>query len=127
MENLAFVFSLCKNVLSSDGTLWVVINDVRKSNSKQNIPHELATLLSRIGYMFLDDLVWYKKNHIANGSSKNFTQAYEYILVFSKIVNNRIAGVMNRIDRFLRLSKYLQKHIMVKNITQIFPEDLVNK
>lgn len=84
LDSLADVFIACKNVLAEDGSLWIVIGDTRRSKEKLRVPHRLADRLADAGYKFREDIIWYKKNNVSSSSRDNFSQAYEYILFFSK-------------------------------------------
>lgn len=81
---LATVFEQCYDYLEDNGSLWIVIGDVRKNNCKLNIPHKLVSILETKGYHFREDIIWHKPNNISGSSKINFTQSYEYILFFSK-------------------------------------------
>jgi site-specific DNA-methyltransferase (cytosine-N4-specific) len=59
------------------------------------IPHRLALKLVETGYIFRDDIIWYKKNNVSSSSKDNFTQAYEVILFLSK--NEKCFTAMNRV------------------------------
>lgn len=84
LDSLANVFAACMDTLSEDGSLWIVIGDTRRRHEKLRIPHRLADRLVQAGYIFREDIVWYKKNNISSSSHDNFSQAYEYVLFFSK-------------------------------------------
>ncbi len=84
LDSLTNVFAACSDVLTEDGSLWIVIGDTRRRHEKLRIPHRLAERLVQLGYVFREDIVWYKKNNISSSSHDNFSQAYEYILFFSK-------------------------------------------
>ncbi len=84
LGSLTEVFSACLNLLADDGSLWIVIGDTRRRKQKLRVPHRLAERLVRAGYRFREDIIWYKKNNISSSSRDNFSQAYEYVLFFSK-------------------------------------------
>jgi DNA modification methylase len=85
LNSLTQIFVACKDILTEDGSLWIVIGDTRRRYEKLRIPHRLAEKLSSIGhYIFREDIIWYKKNNISSSSRDNFSQAYEYVLFFSK-------------------------------------------
>ncbi len=84
LDSLARVFAACKGLLAEDGSLWIVIGDTRRRKEKLRVPHRLAGRLSDAGYKFREDIIWYKKNNISSSSRDNFSQAYEYVLFFSK-------------------------------------------
>jgi DNA modification methylase len=84
LDSLTKVFMACRDVLTDDGSLWIVIGDTRRRHEKLRIPHRLGERLVRLGYFFREDIVWYKKNNVSSSSSDNFSQAYEYVLFLSK-------------------------------------------
>ena len=84
LDSLVRVFEACRDVLTDDGSLWVIIGDTRRRHEKLRIPHRLAERLSASGYVFREDIIWYKKNNVSSSSRDNFSQAYEYVLFFSK-------------------------------------------
>lgn len=84
IETLVNIFSLCWQLLADDGSLWIVIGDTRRKMKKLMIPHRLALRLAEKGYFFREDIVWYKKNNVSSSSRENFSQAYEFILFFTK-------------------------------------------
>jgi site-specific DNA-methyltransferase (cytosine-N4-specific) len=84
IEKLVKIFTICRDLLTDDGSLWIVIGDTRRRFGKLMIPHRLAFKLIESGYTFREDVIWYKKNNVSNGSKNNLTQAYEVILFLSK-------------------------------------------
>jgi DNA modification methylase len=84
LDSLTRVFLACRQLLADDGSLWIVIGDTRRRKEKLRVPHRLADRLVEAGYRFREDIIWYKKNNISSSSRDNFSQAYEYVLFFSK-------------------------------------------
>jgi DNA modification methylase len=84
IEKLADIFTLCKDLLTEDGSLWIVIGDTRRRYGKLLIPHRLAIKLVERGYTIREDIIWFKKNNVSSSSKDNFSQAYELILFLSK-------------------------------------------
>jgi DNA modification methylase len=95
IEKLAKIFISCRDLLTEDGSLWIVIGDTRRKSGKLMIPHRLAFKLIDGGYTFRDDVIWYKKNNVSSSSKYNLTQAYEIVLFLSK--NERSFTNMNSI------------------------------
>ena len=83
VNNLTEIFGTCRDLLTKDGSLWIVIGDTRRKMHKLMIPHRLALRLLDKGYTFREDIIWYKKNNIASSARENFAQAYEFILFLS--------------------------------------------
>jgi DNA modification methylase len=84
IKKLAEIFKICKDLLTDDGSIWIVIGDTRRRYGKLLIPHRLALKLVEIGYTIREDIIWFKKNNVSSSSKDNFSQAYELILFFSK-------------------------------------------
>ena len=84
IEKLFNIFIKCKDLLTQDGSLWIVIGDTRRKYQKLMVPHRLALKLVENGYIFREDIIWYKKNNISSSSKENLSQAYEIILFLSK-------------------------------------------
>jgi DNA modification methylase len=88
IERLLKIFIKCRDLLSEDGSLWIVIGDTRRRHGKLMIPHRLALkLIEKGGYTFREDVIWYKKNNVSSSSKDNLAQAYETILFLSKNEN----------------------------------------
>ena len=84
LDSLARVFSACREVLTEDGSLWIVIGDTKRQHEKLRIPHRLAERLVSLGYIFRDDIIWYKKNNVSSSTRDGFSSAYENVLFLSK-------------------------------------------
>lgn len=84
IEKLVNIFTICRDLLTEDGSLWIVIGDTRHRYGKLLIPHRLALKLTERGYTIREDIIWFKKNNVSNSSKDNFSQAYEPILFLSK-------------------------------------------
>src|SRR5919109_2157253 len=84
IEKLFNIFIKCRDLLTHDGSLWIVIGDTRRKYRKLMIPHRLALKLAEKGYTFREDVIWYKKNNVSYSSKENLSQAYEMILFLSK-------------------------------------------
>ncbi len=84
IDKLTDIFAMCRELLTEDGSLWIVIGDTRQRFRKLLIPHRLALNLSQKKYTIREDIIWFKKNNISSSSTVNFSQAYEFVLFFSK-------------------------------------------
>lgn len=84
IEKLTEIFVACRELLTDDGSLWIVIGDTRRNMHKLMIPHRLALRLVERGYTFREDVIWYKKNNVSSSAKESLAQAYEYILFLSK-------------------------------------------
>jgi DNA modification methylase len=87
LDKLTRIFTKARDLLTEDGSLWIVIGDARRNGSKLMIPHRLASNLVNKNFIFREDIIWYKKNFISSSSTSNLSQAYEFVLFFSKNKN----------------------------------------
>lgn len=90
IDNLAKTFAVCRDLLTEDGSLWIVIGDTRRRYEKLIIPHKLAQRLVDMGYAFREDIIWYKKNNVSSSSKKNLSQAYETVYYFYPRMKNAL-------------------------------------
>ena len=95
IEKLADIFAICRELLTEDGSLWIVIGDTRHRYRKLLIPHRLALKLTQRRYTIREDIIWFKKNNVSSSSTANFSQAYELVLFLSK--NEKSFSNMNSI------------------------------
>jgi len=98
-----------------------VIGDTRRKTGKLMIPHRLALRLVEEGYVFREDIIWYKKNNVSNSSKDNLSQSYEFILFLSKnkksyanLDNIRIQGNEAREGRNKTPSYHLVQKVPLK-------------
>lgn len=124
LYKLAHVFTVCKDLLTNDGTLWIVIADVRDRGAKLNLPHKLVELLAASGYYLQADIAWYKRNHISGSSKQNFTPAYESVLALSK---NESSVISRRIEKIDGVWDVPTKAHSGQEHFAIYPEDLVER
>src|SRR2546427_12354663 len=72
IKSLIDIFTACKELLTQDGSLWVVIGDTRRKMGKLMIPHRLALELVEKGYTFREDIVWYYPEKYCPTSYRKF-------------------------------------------------------
>lgn len=121
LDSLTRIFAACRDVLSEDGSLWIVIGDTRRQHEKLRIPHRLAEMLVKSGYVFREDIVWYKRNNVSSSSQVNFSQAYEYVLFFSK--NCRSYGNLDAVRVQGNEAAQGRNKVPPSNMLQFAPEN----
>ena len=84
LDSLINVFAHSKELLTDTGSLFIVIGDARRNHQKLMIPHKLALKLTGLGYFLQEDIIWHKRNAMSSGAGSTLTQAYEFVLFFSK-------------------------------------------
>lgn len=121
---LAHIFTVCKELLTKEGTVWIVIADVREGGAKLNLPHKLIELLVASGYYLQADIPWYKRNHVSGSSIMNFTPAYECVLALSK---NQKCAISKHSDKIDGVWDVPTKAHSGQEHFAIYPEELVQR
>lgn len=86
LEDLTQIFKKIYSVTEEDGTLWIIIDTLKRENQVVTLPFDLANKLKEIGWLFQDIIIW-KKDKTVPWSNKGFVQRkFEYILFFSKSI-----------------------------------------
>lgn len=96
IDNLVAIFSECRRVLRSDGSLWVNIGDANAKNNKWapllgikrkdrlGVPWMLAFALRKDGWYLKMDNIWHRVDQNPDGSIDRCVPGHEYIFHFSK-------------------------------------------
>ena len=84
IDNLVEVFSLVKDCLTDDGTLWVNIGDNYEKKNLLGIPFQLAFALKKNGWYLRQDIIWHKPNPMPESVTDRCTKSHEYIFLLSK-------------------------------------------
>lgn len=85
--NLVKVFSLVKDVLKSDGALFLNLGDCYKNKKQIGIPWRVAIALQDEGWYLRNDIIWYKRNQMPQSCTDRFTTDHEYLFFFTKTPN----------------------------------------
>lgn len=84
VHKMAELFTLCKDLLTEDGSLFLNISDTKINGSKSQIPYKLGEALKEQGFYLKDDIIWCKVNTPPSSMTTGFTQGYEHVLWLSK-------------------------------------------
>jgi hypothetical protein len=83
LNSICNILATCRNLLTEDGSLWVLIGDRRKIHRRLMLPHRLVSKLSKMGFIFREDIVCVHKTSAAN-PNRTKPDRFENILFFSK-------------------------------------------
>lgn len=75
---------LCYEILKEGGILVWVVNDKTKNGSKTGTSFEQCLFFKSIGFNIHDVMIFAKNNPIPQVFHKRYTDAFEYMFVFSK-------------------------------------------
>lgn len=85
LEHLWQITDQLMRVLDDDGTLWFNIGDKRdQDGSLYNVPHAFVEGMIKRGWIFLDDIVWFKRSVLPQSDPTVFSPDYEPMLHFAK-------------------------------------------
>jgi DNA modification methylase len=84
LDDLKNIFENVFKITKDDGTLWIIIDTLKRNNQVVTLPFDLANTLKKVGWIFQDIIIW-KKDKTVPWSTNGFMQRkFEYILFFSK-------------------------------------------
>ena len=85
LEKLLTVFSECKRVLKSDGSMWINIDTINTGHDELvTVPFDLITKLRAIGLLLRDIIIWHNPIALPENVSYKLANKFEYVLLFTK-------------------------------------------
>jgi len=84
VEKLTAVFSQCRRVLKSSGTLWLVVGDKYVGGEQLGMPWRVALALKDDGWILRSDVIWHKPNAMPSPVKNRPTTDHEYVFFFTK-------------------------------------------
>lgn len=85
INNLANIFDEAKKVLRDDGVCWIVIgNKYGKDGKLIHAAGMLWTEMQKRGWIFREDIIWFKTNGLCSSVENRPTVTHEYVLMFTK-------------------------------------------
>jgi DNA modification methylase len=84
VSKLAAVFHVVKDILRSDGTLWVNLGDTYRDQQLLGIPWRLAISLQESGWILRSEIIWDKPNAMPSSVKTRPTLSHEHVFLFSK-------------------------------------------
>lgn len=145
LQRLEKVFKEVYRVLKMDGLFWLNINKRIVDGKMLLIPFDLLKLCRNVGFNLLDVVIWFRPISVPGLGANNFTDRYEFILVFSKSKEIKISMNLHVVD-FLCESPEIQinvwklyrtigslnanfrkkSDVLIKH-TAVYPEELVSR
>jgi DNA modification methylase len=85
LDRLVAVFSECRRVLKSTGSLWLNIGDKYVGGRLGSLPWRLAIRLQDdVGLILRSDIIWHKPNAMPSSVKNRPTTDHEYVFMFAK-------------------------------------------
>jgi DNA modification methylase len=147
LMRLETVWGECYRVLHDTGTLWININKRLIDGKILLFPADVIKSCIRIGFKLQDIIIWFRAISVPGTGQRNFTDRYEFIMMFSKkdtfrFYQNRLGkkrdflnekkGALINIWKLYRKIGNLSEEFGAKTKlaikhTAMFPEELVNR
>jgi DNA modification methylase len=78
LDDLKNIFENVFKITKDDGTLWIIIDTLKRNNQVVTLPFDLANTLKKVGWIFQDIIIW-KKDKTVPWSTNGFMQRkFEY-------------------------------------------------
>jgi len=84
LQRMKTVWQECYDVLSEDGSMWIVVDTLMESGDLRLLPRHIAEDAEDVGFRLEDMVVWYKPTAIAGMTDRNVVNKKEYIVYLSK-------------------------------------------
>lgn len=85
VKEIVEVFKHVKEVLASDGTLWLNLGDTySKDGNLLGIPWRTALALQDDGWILRSDVIWQKPNVMPESIKNRPTKSHEHLFLFAK-------------------------------------------
>lgn len=108
LKDLGIVFQKVFNCVKDSGTLWVVIDALRKDGEIITLPFDLANEIKKAGWIFKEIIIWEKDRTVPWTHKGQMRNSFEYILLFSK--TNEYKFYIDKIRDFDVLKKWWIKY-----------------
>lgn len=83
-DRMEKVWSQCYDKLTTDGTMWIVVDTVMERGDLRLLPYHIAKRAEEVGFVLQDLVTWYKPTAIAGMTDRNVVNKKEYLAFLSK-------------------------------------------
>jgi site-specific DNA-methyltransferase (adenine-specific) len=84
LSRLEMVWAECHRVLHDTGTLWININKRLIDGKILLFPTDIIRSCIKTGFKLQDIIMWFRAISVPGTGGQNFTDRYEFIMMFSK-------------------------------------------
>lgn len=78
------IFTKCFSVTKSSGSIWLVIDTIKRDSSLKLLPNDILNILSDIGWIPQDIVIWDKVKNLPYSRDGQLRNNFEYILFLTK-------------------------------------------
>jgi site-specific DNA-methyltransferase (adenine-specific) len=84
VARLVGVFSECRRVVKSTGSLWLVLGDKYVAGRQLGMPWRVALALQADGWILRSDIIWHKPNAMPSAVKNRPTTDHEYVFFLTR-------------------------------------------
>lgn len=108
LNDIELVFNKCLKITKDTGSLWIIVDILRKDGELKLLPFDMAKRVQKSGWHLQDVIIWEKDKTIPythNGEMRNIS---EYILYFNK--SNKFKFYRERITTIHDIKDWWKKY-----------------
>lgn len=108
LADLKVVFKNVYDCTKDAGTLWVIIDTMRKGNEVIPLPFDFANEIKKVGWKLQEIIIWEKDRTVPWAHQGQMRNLFEYILLFSK--EEKYNFYLDEVRDFETLKKWWVKY-----------------
>lgn len=108
LKDIELVFEQCYSVTKESGSLWIIVDILRKEGDIKLLPLEIIQRVQQSGWKLQDIIIWKKDKTVPFTHYGQMRNISEYILFFSKTKNFKF--YRERISTITDLKDWWQKY-----------------
>lgn len=84
LADLKNIFEDVFKITNNQGSLWVILDTLKKDGEIKPLPFDLASKLKEVGWKLQDIIIWYKDKSLPWSHKGKLRNIFEYVLFFTK-------------------------------------------
>lgn len=108
LNDIEIVFKKIYNCTKDTGSLWVIVDALRKNGEIIALPFDIADRIKKGGWKFKEIIIWEKDRTVPWIHKGQMRNSFEYILVFSK--TNNFKFFIDKVRKYDSLKKWWIKY-----------------
>jgi DNA modification methylase len=108
LKELKIIFSDIYRITKSDGSLWLILDMMRKNSQIVNLPFEITKQIEQVGWKLNDIIIWEKDKTLPWSRDGQLRKIFEYVLFFSK--TNSFKYRLDRVRDPIELKEWWVKY-----------------
>ena len=84
LSDLGQVFKQCYSITKDSGSLWMVVDNLRKEGQTYLVPFDVIRRVEKSGWILQDIIIWKKDKTVPYAHKGQMRNIFEYVLFFTK-------------------------------------------